>query len=193
MYRKLGATLFIILFLSFCAGVIAADGCGIDETNPERMTLPNPPPIFIGPKGPPPAIMIRSLPTDRAAVRLDQFMAGIACGGIQLNDEQVEALANEKCAFFDKAGPALLRVKSLDDNLRNALLKAEVDANEIVDISKQLSVQNQLLDDLFTVEITKVAKLLTSEQRGKMKLVFDRQELMPMGIPGIPMHRFPVP
>jgi hypothetical protein len=131
-------------------------------------------------------------PPNMAIIRLTKFMAAVMGSDLQLSDEQLENVAQSKIALMDKIGSVTLQINSLERDLSRALVKDDIDATDIAELSKQLSAQRQVLDDAFVEHLTHMAKLLTVEQRRRMRLTMDRGELMPMKLDLIhPPRPFP--
>lgn len=118
------------------------------------------------------------------------FMATIT-STLELSDEQVEQIANTKRAFLDKCGPIDLKLHSLEHELTSALLEPDVNVEQITQLRKQLSTEKQALDDATTDQLIRVAKLLTPDQRRKVKLAIAKREILPLGCPPPPFFLHP--
>lgn len=185
MISKLRQIAFLVLIVYFCGATLAADCNEANKEYHDKFFCEASAPIrgirlpHMVPLPPPP-------PGEVAAEQWFQFMAAITSSGIELSDEQLEQIAEMKRSFLDKCSPIELKIHSLERETTRALLEANVNAEHIGQIRKQVSAEKQALDDSTTDQLIRVAKILTPEQRRKVNLAIAKREILPLGCPPPP-------
>jgi len=114
---------------------------------------------------------------------------------IDLTDDQISRLAKLKRAFDSSSSTAFATLRSLEDEMRDKLSADNISESDVTKLAEEIAQQKAEMSKRFSAQILASAKVLTSEQRKKIRLAEDRMELGPMGgfgkhppVPPLPPH-----
>jgi len=86
-------------------------------------------------------------------------------------------------------------LRSLEDEMRDKLSADNISESDVTKLAEEIAQQKAEMSKRFSAQILASAKVLTSEQRKKIRLAEDRMELGPMGgfgkhppVPPLPPH-----
>jgi Spy/CpxP family protein refolding chaperone len=111
---------------------------------------------------------------------------------IDLTDDQVGQLAKLKRALDSFNAGAFATLYRLEDDMRDKLSSENINESDVRKLAEEIAHQKADISKHFSLHVLESAKILTPEQRKKMRLAQDRIELGPMGGFGGPPHR-PIP
>lgn len=146
-----------------------------------------PPGCPIPPGGCPPFSMPPGGPQFGAKFTMD--LPPIA--NLDLTDEQITQLAKLKRAFESGSSSSFATLRSLEDEMREKLSADNISESDVRKLAEEIAQQKADMSKRFSAHILESAKVLTPEQRKKMRLAHDRMELGPMG--GFGKPPFPPP
>ena len=108
-----------------------------------------------------------------------------------LSDDQITRMAKLKRTFESGNSSAFSTLKSLTDEMQNKLSADNINESEVRRLAEEIAQQKADMSKRLSAHILEMAKILTPEQRKKIKLERDRMELGPMG--GFPKMRSAMP
>ncbi len=111
---------------------------------------------------------------------------------IDLSDDQVGRLAKLKRAFYTGSAGAFATLRTLEDDMRDKLSAENINDSDVRKSAEEIAQQKADISKQFSAHILEAAKVLTAEQRKKIRLMQDRMELGPMGDFRRPPHP-PIP
>lgn len=121
-----------------------------------------------------------------------KFMMAIPpFANVELSDDQITKLAKLKRTFESDNATAFANLRSLEDDMRDKLSADNINESEVRKLAEEIAVQKADTSKRFSAHILESAKVLTPEQRRKIRLAHDRMELGPMG--GFGRPPFPPP
>ena len=100
---------------------------------------------------------------------------------IDLSDDQIGRLANLKRAFETGISGSFASLCMLEDDMRNKLAADNINESDVRKLAEEIAHQKADMSKRFSAHILESAKVLTPEQRRKIRLMEDRIELGPMG------------
>ena len=110
---------------------------------------------------------------------------------LDLTDEQITQMAKLKRAFESGSSSSFATLRSLEDEMREKLSADNISESDVRKLAEEIAQQKADMSKRFSAHILESAKVLTPEQRKKMRLAHDRMELGPMG--GFGKPPFPPP
>ncbi len=90
--------------------------------------------------------------------------------GLELTDDQLEKLAELKGQAFSKFGHGKVDIVDLYKRLIKELAKQSIDEKQVWNITDEIRGKKSELTDVLVEHLIAFAKILTPEQRSKMKL-----------------------
>ncbi|MBX9951409.1 MAG: Spy/CpxP family protein refolding chaperone [Candidatus Obscuribacterales bacterium] len=105
---------------------------------------------------------------------------------LDLTDEQITQLAKLKRAFESASSSSFATLRALEDEMREKLSADNISESDAGKLAEQIAQHKADLSKRLSMHILESAKVLTPEQRKKMRLAQDRLELVPMGSFGKP-------
>ena len=109
------------------------------------------------------------------------FGAALHMSGVELSDDQVEALAKVRRASEQQTESARAALHTLEQNLTGELLADKIDEGKVKKLQSEIGAQHAQLAKAADDELLQSAQILSAEQRHKMRLSVDRMTLGPMG------------
>lgn len=107
---------------------------------------------------------------------------------LDLTDDQVTRLAKLKRSFENGNSSAFSTLRSLEDEMRDKLSADNINESDVKKLAEEIAQQKADISKRFSNHILESAKVLTPEQRKKLRLSQDRLELGPLGDFGRPPH-----
>lgn len=99
---------------------------------------------------------------------------GHGCGsplsGVDLTDDQLEKLAELKSQAFSKFGHGKVDIVDLYKRLFKELAKPTIDEKQVWNVTDEIRGKKSELTDVLVEHLIAFAKILTPEQRSKIKL-----------------------
>ncbi len=111
---------------------------------------------------------------------------------IDLTDDQVGQLAKLKRNFDSVNAGAFATLHTLEDDMRDKLSSENINESDVRKLAEEIAHQKADISKRFSWHVLESAKILTPEQRKKIRLAQDRIELGFMGGFGSPPHQ-PMP
>lgn len=108
-----------------------------------------------------------------------------------LTDDQVTQMAKLKRTFENGSTTAFATLRSLEGEMREKLSADNISDSDVRKLAEEIAQQKSDMSKRFSAHMLEMAKVLTPEQRKKMRLAHDKMELGPMG--GFGRHPFPPP
>jgi Spy/CpxP family protein refolding chaperone len=108
-----------------------------------------------------------------------------------LTDNQVTQMAKLKRTFENGNTTAFATLRSLEGEMREKLSADNISDSDVRKLAEEIAQQKSDMSKRFSAHMLEMAKVLTPEQRKKMRLAHDKMELGPMG--GFGRHPFPPP
>lgn len=110
---------------------------------------------------------------------------------VDLTDDQITRMAKLKRAFESGASGALSTLRSLNDEMQDQLSADNINESDAGRLAQEIAQQKADMSKRMSAHILDMAKVLTPEQRKKIKQERDRLEIGPMG--GFGKMRPPMP
>lgn len=108
--------------------------------------------------------------------------------GIDLTDVQIQQMANLKRSFKSENAAETGSLRALHDDLKNLLANDSIDESAVRRVSAKIAQKSADQSLRMTSQMMDMAKVLTPDQRRKIKLSMDRMELAPFAGPQAPPH-----
>lgn len=108
-----------------------------------------------------------------------------------LTDEQVTQMAKLKRTFENGSTTSFATLRALEGEMREKLSTDNISDSDVRKLAEEIAQQKSDMSKRFSAHMLEMAKILTPEQRKKMRLAHDKMELGPMG--GFGRHPFPPP
>lgn len=108
-----------------------------------------------------------------------------------LSDEQISRMAKLKRTFESSNSSSFATLRSLHDEMQDKLSADSINESDIRKLAEEIAQQKAEMSKRMSAHILEMAKILTPEQRKKIRLERDRMELGPMG--GFGKMRPPMP
>lgn len=106
---------------------------------------------------------------------------------LDLSDDQISRLAKLKRAFDNGNGTAFATLRTLEDDMRDKLNADDINESAVKKLAEEIAHQKGEISKRFAEHMLESAKVLTAEQRKKLRLAQDKMELGPFGC-GKPPH-----
>jgi Spy/CpxP family protein refolding chaperone len=90
-------------------------------------------------------------------------------------------MATLREAFAEKNSVSMMRIHSLEFQFRMALLEPDINESNLAQQRSQINKLKEEIDAAVNENLIAVAKVLTPEQRAKMRMALMRLELDPAG------------
>ncbi len=100
---------------------------------------------------------------------------------VDLSDDQVGRLAKLKRAFDAGDAGEFAALRTLENQMRDKLSAENINESDVRKSAEEIAQQKADISKRFSAHILEAAKVLTAEQRKKIKLMQDRMELGPIG------------
>ncbi len=110
---------------------------------------------------------------------------------LELTDNQISQLAKLKRTFENGNSNAFATLRALENEMMDKLSAENISDSEVRKIAEEVAQQKADISKRFSAHLLDSAKVLTPEQRKKMRLAHDRMEIGPLG--GFGKPPFPPP
>lgn len=108
--------------------------------------------------------------------------------GVDLTDDQIGRIAKLKRAFEVSNAASHQSLRSSEIEMRDLLSSSDFNEGQIRKLTEEIAQQKSDESKRFSMHMLEIAKVLTPQQRQKIKLNMDKMELGPMFGPPPPNH-----